>query len=91
MYVSARAARELRFDDIDVVLVVMLARGHTYGEIGKAMRPRQLSEDAVKSRVTRMNGKVGARNQVSLIAQCYEHGILHRGVPYSAKAVEEVA
>jgi DNA-binding NarL/FixJ family response regulator len=68
----------------EMLLVAMLARGHT---TDRAARELRLSRHTVGEEISTLLGRFNCRNRAELVAYCYVHRLLPIGIwppPYDA-------
>jgi DNA-binding NarL/FixJ family response regulator len=78
-----------RFTARDLLLVAMLARGHT---TDRAARELRLSRHTVGEEISTLLGRFNCRNRAELVAYCYVHRLLPIGIwppPYNPPQVGE--
>ncbi|MFH8384635.1 LuxR C-terminal-related transcriptional regulator [Kitasatospora sp. NPDC018058] len=70
----------IRGDEVsarDLVLVAMLARGHTTDRVARELR---LSRHTVGEEISVLLGRFNCRNRAELVAYCYVHRLLPIGI-----------
>jgi len=73
---AARKARLAELSERELDVLGHLARGRSNAEIGRALH---LSEATVKTHVTRLLGKLGARDRLQAVIAAYELGFVEPG------------
>lgn len=66
-----------RFSAREILLVAMLARGHT---TDRAARELRLSRHTVGEEISVLLGRFNCRNRAELVAYCYVHQLLPIGI-----------
>ncbi|MFF2145443.1 LuxR C-terminal-related transcriptional regulator [Kitasatospora sp. NPDC058190] len=61
----------------DLLLVAMLARGHTTDRVARELR---LSRHTVGEEISVLLGRFNCRNRAELVAYCYVHRLLPIGI-----------
>ncbi|MFE5586583.1 LuxR C-terminal-related transcriptional regulator [Kitasatospora sp. NPDC056531] len=61
----------------DLLLVAMLARGHTTERVARELR---LSRHTVGEEISVLLGRFNCRNRAELVAYCYVHRLLPIGI-----------
>jgi len=72
----------------EMLLVAMLARGHT---TARAARELSLSRHTVGEEISTLLGRFNCRNRAELVAYCYVHSLLPVGIwppPYGSGGAE---
>lgn len=59
--------------DLDQRIVALAAAGHTNLHIGRQV---ELTEDGVKTRLRRLNARLGTRNRANLVDWFHRHHLL---------------
>lgn len=75
-----------RFSAREILLVAMLARGHT---TDRAARELRLSRHTVGEEISELLGRFNCRNRAELVAYCYAHRLLPIGIwppPYRSRS-----
>jgi DNA-binding NarL/FixJ family response regulator len=71
------AIRGVEFSARDLLLVAMLARGHTTDRVARELR---LSRHTVGEEISVLLGRFNCRNRAELVAYCYVHRLLPIGI-----------
>lgn len=79
------SVREVKVSDRDMMLVALLARGHT---TDRAARELCLSRHTVGEEISLLLERFNCRNRAELVAYCYVHRFLPVGIwppPYGPR------
>ncbi|MFJ9845576.1 LuxR C-terminal-related transcriptional regulator [Kitasatospora sp. NPDC101155] len=71
------AIRGVEVSARDLLLVAMLARGHTTDRVARELR---LSRHTVGEEISVLLGRFNCRNRAELVAYCYVHRLLPIGI-----------